>query len=224
MSKIKHHDLPDDVTQQNPEQVPDSASTLHSRRRRKKLSRTQLKRRKMKQFLIGSLPFMLVLASLVLISIGVARYIEQESVISIFLTRRDARPVYAFDGDDWSDFINQTQVPPTEGETQPVPTPQAEQERLRVPFYYIGDQVGVMRIPSVDIDVAVLQGDREAEFRLGAGHYPGSLFPGQGGNILIGAHRTSYFRNLVVVAALVDREIYPYEEELGEYQPESEAG
>lgn len=172
-----------------------SASQLHSRRKRKKLSRKQLRKKRIKRFGIGTLPFVIFLVSLILISIGVVQYVEQESIFAIFLTKRDAQPIYAFHGDDWLDYINRPTTPPTEGEIQPVPTPVAQDERLRVPFFYIGEQIGVLRIPSVEIDVAVLQGDREAEFRLGAGHYTGSLLPGQGGNILVGAHRTSYFRN-----------------------------
>jgi LPXTG-site transpeptidase (sortase) family protein len=161
----------------------------------RRLSPAEMRKKKIKRFAIGSIPFGIYILSVALISVGILQYIEQESLLAIFLTKRDAQPVYAAHGDDWDDVINTDATKPTEGEIEAVPTPEVEGERLRVPFYYIGEQIGVLRIPSVEIDVSVMQGDRESEFRLGAGHYPGSLLPGQDGNILLAAHRTNHFRN-----------------------------
>ena len=159
--------------------------------KRRQLTPAEFRRKKIKRFAIGTIPFFIILISLSLISVGLLHYIEQESILSIFLTKRDAIPVTAS-----TEQIATTPITElTEGEVKPVPTQADPAERLQVPFYYIGDQIGIIRIPSVDIEVAALQGDRENEFRIGAGHYTGSLLPGQGGNILIGAHRTSYFRN-----------------------------
>jgi|GEM_PF-3202263 len=63
-------------------------------------------------------------------------------------------------------------------------------ERLVVPFYYIDDVIGTIRIPSASIDVTVYQDDNEQNMTRGAGHYLGSFLPGQDGNILIAGHRT----------------------------------
>lgn len=159
--------------------------------KRRRLTAAEFRRKKIKRFAISSIPFVIILISLSLISVGMLQYIVQESILSIFLTKRDAIPVTA----SAEQIVKVPVTELTEGEVKPVPTQADPDERLQVPFYYIGDQIGIIRIPSVDIEVAALQGDREDEFRIGAGHYIGSLLPGQGGNILIGAHRTSYFRN-----------------------------
>lgn len=78
------------------------------------------------------------------------------------------------------------------GETIGIP-PEPEAtvaERLVVPFYYIDDPIGTIRIPSASIDVTVYQDDNEQNISRGAGHYLGSFLPGQDGNILIAGHRT----------------------------------
>ena len=98
----------------------------------------------------------------------------------------------------------ETTAETTAAETTAAETTAAETDgsgtgRLVVPFYYYGDQIGIVRISSADLEVNVYQGDREDELQIGAGHYGGSLFPGQGGNIVLAGHRTTYFRNLEYV-------------------------
>lgn len=162
--------------------------------RSKSYHRKRRARRMWRQFILSALPFFLVVLGLVLISIGFFRYVEQESILAIFLVKRDAARNYSYQGDDWHSIL--------EPEEEILPslarhTVQSEpDERLKVPFYYIGEQFATLKIPRVDIEVAVFQGDREREFKRGVGHYTGSFFPGQGGNILLSTHRTTYFRNL----------------------------
>ncbi len=155
---------------------------------------------------------MLFLICLIVLSIGAFRYIENESILALFLVDRGRVVSANTNTPNWSKSQptltpvvtnspkpsiapSETAQPQNTPQPTPEPTP-TEPERLIVPFYYIGDVIGTMTIPSVDIEVNVLQGDREAEFRLGAGHYPGSYFPGQGNNILIAAHRTTHFKPL----------------------------
>lgn len=157
--------------------------------------------------LTGSIPYVLFLIGLTVLSIGFFRYVENESVLSLFLTDRGRVVSVSAGVPNWNDALPsptpEATVPPepteTPDDTEPSNTPEpivTEPERLIVPFYYIGDKIGTLNIPSVNVEVDVFQGDREAEFRLGAGHYPGSYFPGQSNNILIAAHRTTYFKNL----------------------------
>ena len=135
---------------------------------------------------------------LTLLSIGVFRYIEQESILAVFLYSREAAGDIDFHGVDWTPEtvpIDQPALLPLEPLPTEVVVPQEPEKRLKVPFYYVGEQFALLTIPTVDIKVGVFQGDRDSELRLGAGHYTGSFFPGQNGNILIAGHRNGIFRN-----------------------------
>lgn len=159
------------------------------------------------RLLIGSIPYVLFLIGIIMISISFFQYVVNQSALALFLTDRGRVASANWNGSDWSETEttpthNPTQTPPLETnnpqitpQSTPEPAP-TESEHLIVPFFYISDKIGTLNIPSVDIKVDVLQGDREAELRLGAGHYPGSYLPGQNNNILIAAHRTTHFRNL----------------------------
>lgn len=164
------------------------------RRRSRAYHRKRCFIRVFKEVSLALMPYGLVLLGLLLISIGFFRYVEQESMLAIFLVNRDAARNYSYQGDDWYKILEPEAeiVPSLDRHTAQV-RPEA---RLRVPFYYIGEQFATLSIPSVDIEAAVFQGDREREFKRGVGHYTGSFFPGQGGNILLSTHRTTYFRNL----------------------------
>lgn len=192
-SQNKSHDLHNNLTQAD-NLYP--AGTQQRTRRSKAYHEKRRRIRLFKRLGIVSIPFVFALAGLTLVSVGFFRYVEQESVLALFLVRRDSIQTFEYHGDDWNEFARPTDIPLPPMETHVIkPTEPESTDRLKVPFYYIGQQFATLRIPSVDIDVAVLQGDREREFKRGAGHYPGSFFPGQGGNILLAAHRTSYFRN-----------------------------
>jgi sortase A len=64
------------------------------------------------------------------------------------------------------------------------------------PVFDEGDMVGRLEIPRLDVSVMVLEGIASRTLRLGAGHIPGTAFPGSGGNTGIAAHRDSFFRAL----------------------------
>ena len=78
----------------------------------------------------------------------------------------------------------------------------AEHERLRpvraeeVPDLSEGDVVGKLEVPRIGLSVIVLQGIEESTLMLGAGHVPGTPLPTFAGNVVIAAHRDTYFRKL----------------------------
>jgi len=80
-------------------------------------------------------------------------------------------------------------VAPTEPSTPSVPKPAPLMLRE-------GDLVGRLEIPRLDLSVMVMEGVASRTLRLGAGHIPGTPFPGRGGNTGIAAHRDSFFRAL----------------------------
>jgi sortase A len=59
-----------------------------------------------------------------------------------------------------------------------------------------GDLVGKLEIPRIGITVMVLQGIEENTLLVGAGHVPGTPPPGAPGNVVIAAHRDTFFRKL----------------------------
>jgi sortase A len=63
-----------------------------------------------------------------------------------------------------------------------------------VAFRYpaVGDPVGVLVIPRIDLDQVVVEGVQAAQLAVGPGHYPGTALPGQAGNAGIAGHRTTH--------------------------------
>ena len=62
-----------------------------------------------------------------------------------------------------------------------------------------GDPIGRIEIPSIDLDIVVVQGTSTGDLTKGPGHYPSTPFPGQPGTTAIAGHRTTYlapFRHL----------------------------
>lgn len=55
-----------------------------------------------------------------------------------------------------------------------------------------GKPIGRIEIPSIDVDLAVVQGTDETSLQKGPGHYPETGLPGQGETIGIAGHRTTY--------------------------------
>lgn len=59
-----------------------------------------------------------------------------------------------------------------------------------------GALVGTLRVPRLDLEVAILEGTGNRTLRRGVGHIPGTALPGQDGNAGIAGHRDSFFRSL----------------------------
>ncbi|MDQ3984964.1 MAG: class E sortase, partial [Actinomycetota bacterium] len=57
-----------------------------------------------------------------------------------------------------------------------------------------GDALTRLEIPSIEVDVVVVQGTSLSALRAGAGHYPETALPGEPGNVGIAGHRTTYGR------------------------------
>ena len=53
---------------------------------------------------------------------------------------------------------------------------------------------GVMRIeiPKINLNWVVVEGVGVEDLKKGPGHFPGTAFPGQGGNVVISGHRATY--------------------------------
>jgi sortase A len=62
-----------------------------------------------------------------------------------------------------------------------------------------GDAIGRIVVPSIDLDIVVVEGTSTGDLTKGPGHYPSTPFPGEPGTTAIAGHRTTYlapFRDL----------------------------
>lgn len=55
-----------------------------------------------------------------------------------------------------------------------------------------GDAFGLMQIPKIGMDVAMVEGIGVEDLKKGPGHYPDSAMPGHLGNFVVAGHRTTY--------------------------------
>ena len=59
-----------------------------------------------------------------------------------------------------------------------------------------GDTLAKLRIPRLDAELYVIEGDGPRELRRGPGHLAGTAQPGEDGNCVIAGHRDTHFRVL----------------------------
>jgi sortase A len=60
------------------------------------------------------------------------------------------------------------------------------------PKIFRGDALGELRIPRMNLDMVFVQGADRESLKKGPGHYVETPLPGQGGNVGIAGHRTTY--------------------------------
>ncbi|MBY0097279.1 class D sortase [Mesobacillus maritimus] len=59
-----------------------------------------------------------------------------------------------------------------------------------------GEVIGVLSIPSVSSELAVVEGTNPDDLEKGVGHYKGSSYPGDNGQIVLSGHRDTVFQRL----------------------------
>lgn len=65
------------------------------------------------------------------------------------------------------------------------------------PIY--GEKIATLEIPAVELNNVIYQGDDEGQLSIGIGHNIYSTFPGEGGKVVLAAHRDGYFAPLQYV-------------------------
>lgn len=56
----------------------------------------------------------------------------------------------------------------------------------------VGSPIGLLAIPKIGLEDAIVEGVGESQLEQGPGHYPGTPLPGEWGNVGIAGHRTTY--------------------------------
>lgn len=59
-----------------------------------------------------------------------------------------------------------------------------------------GETIGVLRIPRIKSELAIVEGTDPNDLEKGVGHYKGSFYPGENGQIVLSGHRDTVFRHL----------------------------
>jgi sortase A len=76
-----------------------------------------------------------------------------------------------------------------------VTSPSASDLPTHIPLA-TGAPIAEISIPRLNLSTVVVEGTGDAELKLGAGHVSGTALPGVAGNIVIAAHRDTFFRPL----------------------------
>jgi len=67
-----------------------------------------------------------------------------------------------------------------------------------------GDALTNIKIPRLGLETTVVQGISSSALRAGAGHYPSTSLPCEGGNVAIAGHRTTYGKPFADVDRLAE--------------------
>jgi sortase A len=101
-----------------------------------------------------------------------------------------AAGIEAIDGAN--DDTNLHPAPNTEYSTWSIQRTKSYQANLNKPV----ESLAVLRIPSLHLEVPVLEGTDAVTLNRGVGRIAGTSLPGEGGNIGIAGHRDGFFRRL----------------------------
>jgi len=63
----------------------------------------------------------------------------------------------------------------------------------------VGDKIGKLLIPKIDANLPIVEGVDEKELKQGVGHYGGTSFPMQPGQIVLSGHRDTVFRRMAEI-------------------------
>jgi len=87
---------------------------------------------------------------------------------------------------------------------EPVPdTPETQAATRPAGLHVVnrGDTLAKLKIPRLDAELYVVEGDGHKELRRGPGHLAGTAMPGENGNCVIAGHRDTHFRVLKDIRA-----------------------
>ena len=60
----------------------------------------------------------------------------------------------------------------------------------------VGDTAGLLVIPKIKAELAIVEGTDPDDLEKGVGHYKGTFYPGDNGQIVLSGHRDTVFRRL----------------------------
>ncbi|MEH7176421.1 class D sortase [Neobacillus vireti] len=124
---------------------------------------------------VKKLPLLIILAGLVVIGVGVWQIIETKFQTDTSL--KEAKEIVA-----------KAESPEFKEELP------KRNKKMEPPNF--GDTVGLLTIPKIKAELAIVEGTDPNDLKKGVGHYKGSYFPGENGQIVLSGHRDTVFRRL----------------------------
>ncbi|EKN65025.1 hypothetical protein BABA_21721 [Neobacillus bataviensis LMG 21833] len=119
----------------------------------------------------SKLPLLIIFVGLILLGVGLWQFADMK-----FQTKASVKQA--------KEMIAEQQAEP--------PTKKAENS----PPPSMGDTVGLLTIPKIKSELAIVEGTNPDDLEKGVGHYKGSYFPGDQGQIVLSGHRDTVFRKL----------------------------
>jgi sortase A len=152
-------------------------------------------KRSRKGILFG-IPLLLFIGGIVLLTIGTYKYLTYAFYLSRLFIHKEVKP-----STNLTELLEEKGTGDDTGidGREPDSTTNGSSDVVRIKFPMLGEEYGTLKIDSVSLEYPVYHGDREKELVKGIGHYNGSRFPGEGGNIVLVGHRNTVFRDLEFV-------------------------
>lgn len=104
---------------------------------------------------------------------------------------------------EWEEIVaakelkKEEQLTPMIDDIQTAPTvKRKELEMNNVSDIKKGDIMGKITIPKIDKELPIIFGTSEEELGRGVGHYIGTAYPGENGNVVLSGHRDTVFERL----------------------------
>jgi sortase A len=118
------------------------------------------------------LPIIIIIAGIVVLGIGIWQISNVNSKTNETLNKA-------------KQFVAKNQENPPKGDNQGENVPAS-----------IGDTIGILEIPRIKAELAIVEGTDEDDLEKGVGHYKGSSLPAEHGQIVLSGHRDTVFRRL----------------------------
>lgn len=116
-------------------------------------------------------PLLIIFTGLILVGIGLWQFIEVKTQTHASL--KEAKDLIA---------------------DQPAVAP--KKRVVNSPPPDMGETVGLLAIPKIKAELAIVEGTDPDDLEKGVGHYKGAYFPGDQGQIVLSGHRDTVFRKL----------------------------
>ncbi|MCL6572675.1 MAG: class D sortase [Bacillus sp. (in: Bacteria)] len=119
----------------------------------------------------AKLPLLIIFAGLILLGIGLWQYTD--TLVQTNRSLKEAKKIIAEQSVDASEKRDENSPPPS-----------------------MGDTIGLLNIPKIKAELAIVEGTDPDDLEKGVGHYKGSYFPSDQGEIVLSGHRDTVFRRL----------------------------
>jgi len=122
--------------------------------------------------ILFGIPILLLICGVLLISVASWNYLKQ----AYFLSRIFIHDEYKI--------------------TEKAEVTETNTSNITIKFPKLGEEFGEIVAESASLRVPVIHGDRDEDLLKGAGHFDGSRYPGEHGNVVISGHNNTAFKSL----------------------------